>query len=53
MMLQMSPNELLEAMKALGLGAPLTEIEKEVKQRRENVKDKRSNGKRKRTKTTT
>ena len=52
-MLQCSPNELLEAMKALGFGAPLTEIEKEVIKRREDVKDKRSTRKRKGTKTTT
>jgi hypothetical protein len=42
-MLSLSPNELLEAIKVLGMGAPLTDIEKEViKQRGEkDVKNKR------------
>ena len=50
-MLSMSPNELLEAMKSLGMGAPLTDIEKEViKRREEDVKNKRPTRKRRSTK---
>ena len=51
----MSPNELIDSLKVLGLGAPLEELEKEVLRKRGeyNGKDKRSTRKRKRTKTTT
>ena len=54
-MLQLSPNELLEAVKIIGLDKSLTEIEKKVIELRgeRDGKVKRGNRKNKRSKTTT